>query len=373
MARKRKQPTLKQHENGFWYVHHDGGRRSSLFTADADEAEIAFARWLTNRNQLETLTDQPLMTEIFKVYQDQRIHGSREDGTPFVTASERVDIVLRWGCEFFRGLRVSEIDKDCIKRYSAARRTGKVGNKAGPGTIRKELGQFAAACNWMVRNAEPVSIRMSPTLIPPFTVMMPPRPPAKDRVILEGEMDKMLVDARKQCILRKEKRLSRIERFLWMAFGTGARGWVIEGLPWSQIDLERGIIDFQPKGRVETKKRNPKVPIADDLMPILERAYTERRSDWYMDHTGSIRTAFENFCKRWGYEEVTKHTIRHSFITQKVMAGVSLAAVAAMAGDDVQTITENYLHLAPDHLRDAVNARLSGTKLEGDFDGYLAT
>jgi len=369
MAKPKGQPTLKQHGNGVWYVHHSSipSGRETLGATDAREAEIAFGRWLSLKNQIETLESMPLMTEILKVYQDQRVYGEREDGTPFVVDRDRVDVIIKHGLEFFRGMRVSEIDKDCIKKYSAARRAGKVGNEAGPGTIRKELGCFATACNWMVKNAEPTSIRMSPSLVPPFNVMRPAKPPAKDRVIYEGEMDKMLRDVRKQRELKKQDRLTRIERFLSMAFETGARGRVIETLRWEQINFDQRMIDFQPKGRVKTKKRNPKVPISDALMPILERAYAERYTNWFMDSKGSIRTAFEGFCDRWGYDGITKHTLRHSFITQKVMAGVPLSQVAATVGDHVQTIIDNYLHLAPEHLRDVVNARLSEPKTGKDF------
>lgn len=369
MAKPKGQPTLKQHGNGVWYVHHWSipSGRETLGATDAKEAEIAFGRWLSLKNEVETLESTPLMTEILRVYQDQRVYGEREDGTPMVVDRERADVIINHGLDFFRGMRVTEIDKACIKRYSAARRAGKVGNKAAPGTLRRELGSFATACNWMVKNAEPTSIRMSPSLIPPFDVMKPAKPPAKDRVIYEEEMDRMLRDVSEQRELKKQDRLPRIERFLWMAFETGARGQVIEQLPWSQINLDQRIIDFQPKGRIKTKKRNPKVPISDPLMLILERAYAERYTDWYMDSKGSIRTAFEGFCKRWGYDEVTKHTLRHSFITQKVMAGVPLAEVAATVGDHVQTITDNYLHLAPEHLRSVVNARSSERKTDKDF------
>lgn len=373
MARTRKPPSIRQADNGYWYVHHSGGPKESLRTTNKDEAEIAFGQWLSIKHQVETLESTPLMTEILRIYQDQRIYGEREDGTPFVIDRDRLNVIVQHGLEFFRGMRVSEIDKDCIKKYSAARRAGKVGNEAGPGTIRKELGCFAASCNWMVKNAEPISIRISPSLVPPFGVMKPGKPAPKDRVIYEDEMDRMLRDVRKQRELRKLDRLSRIERFLWMAFETGARGRVIETLSWEQINLEQRMIDFQPKGRAKTKKRNPKVPISDALMPILERAYAERYTDWFMDNKGSIRTAFEGFCERWGYEQVTKHTLRHSFITQKVMADVPLSQVAATVGDHVQTIIDNYLHLAPEHLRDAVNARLSEPRRESDFDSNVAT
>ena len=91
-------------------------------------------------------------------------------------------------------------------------------------------------------------------------------------------------------------------------------------------------------------------------MPILERAYAERISDRFMDHTGSCKGTFKNFCEKWGYESMTRHTIRHSFITQKVIAGVDLVKIAATVGDNVNTIIKHYIHLSPRESDDVVNA-----------------
>ncbi len=376
MARAKKPPEArKRAENGVFYVYVNGDRKQSLGTKDAKEAEERFRRWMNLQVELDSVSDIPAMTAILEYYLDQHINGQKEDGSFFVEDRERGAIIHRWGTQFFAGMRVSEIDKDVIKSYLRMRRSGQIGKSAQNGTLRRELGYFTAACHWMVESVEPVSVRMPVGLIPPFKAMMPEKPPAKDRVILEDEMLSMLNHAGTWTTgMLKDDRMPRIERFLWLAFETGARGGVIECLSWPQVNLKTDLIDLHPPGRPRTKKRNPIVPISDRLKPILERAWDERISDkWVLDSSGAIRKAFENFCKRWGYEGITKHTLRHSFCTQSAMAGVPMIEIAAMVGDDVRTIEKNYLHFAPDYLRGAINARVSSDADSGHLARKLAS
>ncbi|MET0514590.1 MAG: tyrosine-type recombinase/integrase, partial [Nitrospiraceae bacterium] len=64
-----------------------------------------------------------------------------------------------------------------------------------------------------------------------------------------------------------------------------------------------------------------------------------------------IRTA-----RRAGLEDVSLHTLRHTFISRLVQAGRPLPEVAALAGHRDITMTLRYAHLAPDHLREGIAA-----------------
>jgi site-specific recombinase XerD len=58
-------------------------------------------------------------------------------------------------------------------------------------------------------------------------------------------------------------------------------------------------------------------------------------------------------------EGYTWHCNRHTFASRLVMAGVDLRSVQALGGWRTLTMVQRYSHLAPQHLRDAVE-RLVG-------------
>jgi len=80
---------------------------------------------------------------------------------------------------------------------------------------------------------------------------------------------------------------------------------------------------------------------------------------WEKVHPGSIsrmfarlRSQIENFPK-----DSTIHTLRHTFASHLIMAGVDISTVASMLGHSTTKTTELYAHLQPDHIK------LAATKL----------
>jgi len=51
----------------------------------------------------------------------------------------------------------------------------------------------------------------------------------------------------------------------------------------------------------------------------------------------------------------TPHELRHTFISHLVMQGVPLRTVQVLAGHKTIAVTEQYAHLAPDHLSNTVS------------------
>ena len=58
--------------------------------------------------------------------------------------------------------------------------------------------------------------------------------------------------------------------------------------------------------------------------------------------------------RRAGLTNVTPHTLRHSFASWLVMKGVDLGTVQKLLGHADITMTMVYAHLAPDHIKAAV-------------------
>jgi site-specific recombinase XerC len=65
-------------------------------------------------------------------------------------------------------------------------------------------------------------------------------------------------------------------------------------------------------------------------------------------------------------EGYTWHCNRHTFASRLVMAGVDLLSVQKLGGWRTLSMVQRYAHLAPDHLRAAVE-RLAGVELDLDL------
>jgi site-specific recombinase XerD len=70
----------------------------------------------------------------------------------------------------------------------------------------------------------------------------------------------------------------------------------------------------------------------------------------------ALRQAGKDTSRLDGY---TWHCNRHTFASRLVMAGVDLRSVQALGGWRTLAMVQRYSHLAPDHLRDAVERLVS--------------
>jgi integrase len=61
------------------------------------------------------------------------------------------------------------------------------------------------------------------------------------------------------------------------------------------------------------------------------------------------------------------HTLRHTYASSLVQAGVSVAIVAEALGHaDTRMVSKHYGHLAPSHVADAIRAHLPALGIELD-------
>jgi integrase len=81
-----------------------------------------------------------------------------------------------------------------------------------------------------------------------------------------------------------------------------------------------------------------------------------------MDSRAFLRRAFEPGLRQAGITGASWHSLRHTAASRRIMPGVDLVSVKEILGHrDIQT-TLRYAHLAPGHLREAVNrGSLAGT------------
>ncbi|MGZ5987416.1 MAG: tyrosine-type recombinase/integrase [Rhizomicrobium sp.] len=237
---------------------------------------------------------------------------------------------------------------DKVESYILLREEGEIGTcEAAPATIRHELSRLKACFNWC---AAPKQKIIGLADVPVFD--LPPDSPPRDRWLRTPEIRKLLDSA---AVLRGGNRLSRIERFLWLALETAARLMAILELTWDRVDFELNTIDYRVPGRPKTKKRRAVVPISSTLRPILLQAYEERESDYVCDSLSlSIWRGVKAVAKHAEIEGVSPHVLRHTAATHMLRNGVPVWKVAGILANTVAMVEKVYGHHIPDGLVDAV-------------------
>ncbi len=139
---------------------------------------------------------------------------------------------------------------------------------------------------------------------------------------------------------------------------TVARRGEIEGLKWSEVDFQFGML------RKETSKTGAKViPLARAALQILEdqRQWASGNQLWvFPGQRGEGH--FESLNKEWsririaaGISDVRLHDLRHTYASFGAAGGVGLPLIGGILGHRQASTTQRYAHLADTPLRAAAN------------------
>jgi integrase len=316
---------LRRAENGVFYIHWSEQRRSRRESTRETEVALAsayFDEWLT-------LLDAPGRGQVLTCADLWR----RKYGD-----SERHHFLWKHLAPAFGGLTPAAVTQDLVDRYVARRR-------AAPATIRLEVVCLAAAWNAAVK-ARRLTAADVPAIEPPDD--SPPR----DRWLTDDEIDSLLAAA------HTPGRISRVERFCWLALDACARRTAIQELRWDtgQIDLDARVLHFNPPGRVQTSKRRASVPMSDRLYGVLRQAYEERVGPYVLDTPSLINRPLAVVVRAAGLEGVHPHVLRHTGATHMARRGVPLWIIAQLLGNSIAQVESVYAKWQPDFGREAVEA-----------------
>lgn len=236
-----------------------------------------------------------------------------------------------------------DITEGACRSYGAWRESGKGRRPVKRGAWGNELIILKAAVkhDWEQR-------RLS-AIVP---VWIPSRPDGRTRWLSRSEVAALLRGARSGDWGRLHLPL-----FILIALYTGARKEAVLSLRWTQVDLMRGVIDFNPPGRERTSKGRAVIPIPRRLMTFLRLARRRGSETGFVItyHGGPVK----DIRRGWGLAreraglgpEVVPHVLRHTAASWLVQAGVPLYEIARWLGHtSIKQVQSTYGHLAPDHL-----------------------
>lgn len=366
-------PSVRKSDNGFWYIHWSEGRRSkrqSTGTTDEDEAYQTFAQWILIGGKDRTVGAAEhayTVAELWDVYMEK--HVKRQ-----VVGKATIDYAWKNLQPHFGQLLFDQVSQDRIDEYERLRAAGKIGRKSKSVTIRREIATLMASLNFCA--APPLRLIPKANI---EVVKMPHAGDPRDRWLKIDEVQRLLNAAatmRRQGRGDAAGRMTRAERFLWIALETAARKQAILDLTWDRVDFEANVIHFNVPGRAKTKKRRADVSISSALRPVLLRAYEERIGDLVLDNKAAVWKSIQVAAIKAGFSDqpikrgekpkatgISPHVLRHTAATHMARRGVPLWKIAQVLGNTLAMVEKVYAKWTPDDPAGTVDL-ISGGVLE---------
>ena len=325
--------------NSWWFsLGHQGRtiRKRGGRTRNQAESALVNLRKQLKEGELDTELKQVTFEEYCKVYM-RLTKGNKATRT-----LERDRYTIEKHLIPFYGQRqMNTLKSSDIEEYKQARRPD-----AAPSTINRELGTLKAmlgkAVKWHYLRNNPASgiSKLSD----------PPKPP---KFLSIEEAHKLL----ESC---KPSRTVCLYPFVATALYAGLRKDELFHLEWNDVNFDLGMIKLVNKEGWHTKSMKGRdIPMPKDLRDILRKHPAHPESTYvFYNKDGSrlhdIRGSYNKAVKASGLEHTTFHGLRHTYASLLVMKGRDLPTVQQLLGHaDIKT-TMRYAHLAPDHLRLAV-------------------
>lgn len=157
-----------------------------------------------------------------------------------------------------------------------------------------------------------------------------------------------------------------LKPILIVAISTGMRKGEILQLKWSDIDFAEDYIVVRDSKNYESRV----IPMNNNLKQELIKLREDNGDGKYLFsyHDGKpieyVYRSFGTALKRSGIKKCTFHSLRHTFATRAVMAGVDIVTVQELLGHKTIAMTKRYSHPTPEHKKKAVNLISVDTSLD---------
>lgn len=239
--------------------------------------------------------------------------------------------------DYFGYMKVSQLERQMGRDYVQLLKKAAKSNA----TIAKRL----SVLNSALSHCEDEKKISKPTIM-----QLPPPPPPKNRIVTPEQIFhflRMCADA------------PHVETFSIIVLHTLSRKGAVLGLRWKEVDFDTRMIEFNPPGRIITKKKRIRTLMNDILLAQLQKAYSMRKTDYVIEWEGSsikeIGKAFRFYAHKAGMPWLSPHILRHTGASMLAASGVSMEKIAELMSDTVETTRKHYIKYSPEYLKEATD------------------
>jgi len=227
-----------------------------------------------------------------------------------------------------------------VERFRNAR-----ASVSSPSTTKKDLVSLGTCYRWALARG---LVESNPA---DAALAKRPSVPRKPRGYLTDEQERALLACSP----------AWLSRFVRWSIGSGMDRGEVLALTWAEIDERAGVVHAP---RLKTGVARD-IPLNDTLRGILREARAVRsiaaEGRVFLDakggpvHPRTLQSALRRAYLSAGFTVAGPCKVfRHTFGSRLAMAGRSAQSIARLMGHSTTAITDTYMHLSPDHLRDVM-------------------
>lgn len=329
-------------KQGNWWIdfYHQGKRVRRKVGPSKKMAETAMADVMVKKAKHEFLGVCEPKRILFKDFAREYLEYSKANKAK-LSYEPDVTIIEKHLVGFFGEVHISRVTAKRMEDYKRRRL-----ESVDPATVNRELNTIK---NFFRKAVEWGYLTQNPTT----EVKKIKTPKQTFRFLSMQEIDLLL----KVCA---EMANPLFYGIVVTALNTGMRRGEIVNLRWEHVDIKRGIINVTGGADGHTKNYETRtVPMNRSLRDLLEKYPRRIDTPYVFSAPGGnpyTKTShnFAKAVKRSGMEHVRFHDLRHTFASHLVMKGVDLRTVQELLGHKDLRMTMKYAHLAPEHMRKAV-------------------
>jgi integrase len=234
--------------------------------------------------------------------------------------------------ETFSKKNFQEIMSLEIERYKMKRKA-EVGPSAVNGELRLLKHMFTMAVQWGKMKEHPGK-----------AVKLLKGEKQRDRFLTHEEAQRLISN----CV-------EPLRSIVMVALNTGMRRLEILSLKWLEVNFDQKLLTVLDSKNHEVRK----IPMNGTVQGVLKKLPHHR--EFVFSHLNgkpytSIQKAFNHAKAKAGLlDNVVFHSLRHTFASWLVMAGVDITTVMKLLGHRSLSVTMRYSHLSPSHQSKAVN------------------